>query len=366
VAPNPAASSVSLADDLANIASGKADANYWTARAERGEARAQFELGVHYHNGTGGVRKDMARAVSWYTRAAESGYDLAQYNLALCYLDGTGVTRDQRKAFAWFIKAAEQGHAKAQYNVGVCYYFGEGTVEDINKAAYWFAKSAEQRDADAQFNLAMLYFNGEGVSKDVAKALFWFNQAVRNGHAKAREGRDALIGMGYTLPRNSEQDMLTRGYTKAGEGVYRAILYKPFDDLKAGTIVADDCIFISKVYVDSNFRADTNTWFKVMDQKYTGNGAGVISDEPGKQKFFTMIFNDRTFIPRIGDTVYIGWRIDDTANVPTGNDAEKTALALVSGSNGFNGILFESVPVAMAAAYTENEVLEKVRVRAGR
>jgi hypothetical protein len=345
----------------------KADANYWTARAERGEARAQFELGVHYANGSGGVRKDMARAVSWYARAAESGYDPAQYNLALCYLDGTGVARDQRKAFEWFQKAAELGHAKAQYNAGVCYYFGEGTAEDINKAVYWFAKSAEQRNADAQFNLAMLYLNGEGVQEDVTKALFWFNQAVRNGHSKAKEGRDALIGMGYTLPRNSEQDMLAQGYTKAGEGLYRAILYKPFDDLKAGTIVADDnCVFISQVYVNSNFQADINTWFMVMDRQYTGNGAGVISSEPGKQKFFAVIFNDRTFIPKVGDTVYIGWRIDDTANVQINNDVEKTSLYTLSAGNGFSGILFESVPVAFAASYSESEVLEKLRTRARR
>ncbi|MDR1257131.1 MAG: tetratricopeptide repeat protein, partial [Spirochaetaceae bacterium] len=141
--------SVSLADDLLNIASGKADAKYWTGRAERGEARAQFELGVHYHNGTGGVRKDMARAVSWYTRAAESGYDPAQYNLALCYLDGAGVIKNEKKAFEWFVNAAEHGHAEAQYNAGVCYYFGEGTTKDLSKAAWWFSKSAEQKNVDA-------------------------------------------------------------------------------------------------------------------------------------------------------------------------------------------------------------------------
>ncbi|MDR1073510.1 MAG: tetratricopeptide repeat protein [Treponema sp.] len=367
-ARQPAATSVSLADDLANIAAGKADATYWTARAERGEARAQYQLGVHYHNGTGGVRKDMARAVSWYTRAAEGGYDSAQYNLALCYLDGTGVAKDQKKAFAWFLKAAEQGHAQAQYNAGVCYYFGEGAAEDPNKAAYWFAKSAEQRNADAQFNLALLYLNGEGVPEDRTKALFWFDQAAKNGHAKAKEGRDTLSKMGYTLSRrNSEQDMLAHGYTKAGEGVYRAILYQPFDDLKAGAIAADDtCVFISKVYIDSNFRADINTWFKVMDQKYTGDGADVISDEPGKQKFFTMIFNDRTFIPKIGDTVYVGWRIDNTANVQLNDDVEKLALSFVSGGNGFSDALFDYVPVAFAASYSENEVLEKVRVRTKR
>jgi TPR repeat protein len=357
-------SSVDLLEDYENIAAGKTDAKYWSARAERGEARAQYQLALHYNDGTGGVRKDMAKAISWYTKSAEGGYSSAQYNLALCYLDGKGVTRDTKKAFEWFLKAAEQDHKQAQYNAGICYLFGEGTPKNSDKAIYWFTKRAEDRHADSQFNLALMYYNGDGVPRDRTRALFWSNQAVRNGHAKAREVRDELIEMGYDLPRNSEQDMLARGYTKAGEGVYRAVLYTPFDDLKAGAIAADDkCIFISKIYVDSNFRNDINTWFMVMDQKYIGNGAGVISGEPGEQKFFTVIFNDRTFIPKIGDTVYIGWRIYDTANVQTSNDVEKVALALVSGGNGFNDILFESVPVALAASYSESEVLEKVRTR---
>jgi hypothetical protein len=103
-----------------------------------------------------------------------------------------------------------------------------------------------------------------------------------------------------------------------------------------------------------------------MDQKYTVSGAGVISDEPGKQKFFTVVFNDRTFIPKIGDTVYIGWRIDNAANVRTSNDVEKIGLLILSAGNGFSGALFDFVPVAIAAGYSENDVLEKVRVRIGR
>ncbi|MBF0460152.1 MAG: caspase family protein [Magnetococcales bacterium] len=48
--------------------------------AEQGDAKAQFNLGVLYENGTG-VRKDVAEAVNWYRKAAEQGHEAARTNL---------------------------------------------------------------------------------------------------------------------------------------------------------------------------------------------------------------------------------------------------------------------------------------------
>ena len=62
-------------------------AGWLQAAAARGEAVAQFNLGVCYEKGTG-VPKDAARAVEWYTRAAEAGDSDAQFNLGNCYKTG--------------------------------------------------------------------------------------------------------------------------------------------------------------------------------------------------------------------------------------------------------------------------------------
>ena len=40
--------------------------------AERGDAKAQFSLGVCYQNGWG-VGRDTAEAAKWYSKAAEQG-----------------------------------------------------------------------------------------------------------------------------------------------------------------------------------------------------------------------------------------------------------------------------------------------------
>lgn len=107
------------------------------ARARRGQAQAQFELGVCYRFGQG-VPQDEAEAVKWYLKAAEQGHDKAQYNLGVCYDAGTGVAKDPAEAARWYRRAAYQGHAKAAHNLGVDYKYGQGVDRDDAEAWAWF------------------------------------------------------------------------------------------------------------------------------------------------------------------------------------------------------------------------------------
>lgn len=52
--------------------------------------------------------------------------------------------QDYKQAVYWFTKAAEQGSAIAQYNLGMCYYYGHGVKKDEKKAQYWYDKSQEE------------------------------------------------------------------------------------------------------------------------------------------------------------------------------------------------------------------------------
>ena len=52
------------------------------ARAEQGDAYAQFDLGVMYDTGRG-VPQDAAEAVRWYRLAAAQGDAYAQYDLGV-------------------------------------------------------------------------------------------------------------------------------------------------------------------------------------------------------------------------------------------------------------------------------------------
>jgi len=85
------------------------------ARADEGDAGAQFGLGLKYGSGE---TQDTLQAAEWYRKAAEQGHASAQYNLGLLYANGHGVPRDDAEALLWIRKAAEAGDAGAQHNLG--------------------------------------------------------------------------------------------------------------------------------------------------------------------------------------------------------------------------------------------------------
>src|SRR5713101_5651402 len=114
------------------------------ARAEKGDARSQFELGKAFYSGTLGVTKDYAEAMKWFRKAAEQNYAEAQAILGGCYAYGTGVTKDEAEAAKWFRRAAEQNYALAQSILGACYEYGSGVAQDQAQAVKWYRKAAEQ------------------------------------------------------------------------------------------------------------------------------------------------------------------------------------------------------------------------------
>ena len=89
--------------------------------AEKGVARAQYELGRRYANGLG-VEKNKKEAVEWYRKAALQGHAGGQYGLGIQYMGSaiehgtytySAVVPDIVKALAWWILAAKQGHKQA-------------------------------------------------------------------------------------------------------------------------------------------------------------------------------------------------------------------------------------------------------------
>lgn len=124
-------------------------------KAEFGDAKAQFELGLMYAKGEG-VAKDKQKAIEWCTRSAEQGNPDAQLNLGIIYANGDSVTKDKRKAFAWYTKAAKQGLAEAQLNLGLCYAQGEGVTMNKMVAYKWWLKAAQQGNKTAQENIDLL------------------------------------------------------------------------------------------------------------------------------------------------------------------------------------------------------------------
>ena len=124
---------------------------------------------------------------------AEGGDALAQYLLGVAYLNGQGGAKDLAMAARWFERAAQQGNADAQHALGMMYLSGRGALQNYETAFVWFEMAAMQNHAEAQYKLGTLYRNGEGVAVDKLQAYVWFNLAAAEGSERAAEARDSLM-----------------------------------------------------------------------------------------------------------------------------------------------------------------------------
>jgi S1-C subfamily serine protease len=87
-------------------------------------------------------RGDYETAVREYRTLAEKGDAEAQFNLGLLYRVGEGIPRDDHEAARWFRRAAEQGLAAAQANLGTMYGNGTGVPLDLTETYFWLSLAA--------------------------------------------------------------------------------------------------------------------------------------------------------------------------------------------------------------------------------
>jgi Sel1 repeat len=139
--------------------------------ADKGDARAQFNLGWMDREGQGGPQ-DFSGASVWFEKAADQGNPGAQFNLGFLYQNGLGVPRNEARAASWYLKAATQGYASAQVRLAAMYATGHGVPVDREQARAWYSKAAEQGDVDGEHQLARLYLEDarnpapRGVTQD--------------------------------------------------------------------------------------------------------------------------------------------------------------------------------------------------------
>jgi hypothetical protein len=100
--------------------------------------------------------KDYETALREFRPVAEQGDARAQFGLGLMYHEGQGVAQDYEEAMKWYRLAAEQGDAGAQNNLGVMYEWGHGVMQDYIVAIKWYRLAAEQGQAEAKSNLTLL------------------------------------------------------------------------------------------------------------------------------------------------------------------------------------------------------------------
>ena len=168
-----------------------AAANELRPLAERGDAEAQYRIGLMYEYGKG-YPQDKTQGIVWFKKSAAQNHAAAQTELGIIYATGDGVKQDDAQAVAWFQKGSSLGNATAQYNLGLWYAKGQGVKLDNAKAIEWWRKAGAQGMTVAQWKLGVAYENGEGVNKDALLAYVNYAIAARGGNKEYIEYRDDI------------------------------------------------------------------------------------------------------------------------------------------------------------------------------
>jgi localization factor PodJL len=168
-----------------------AAANHLREAAGLGHARAAYELGLAYMEGSG-VPEDLDLSAKWINRAADLGDPGAEFLVGSSFYGGIGVEQDIPRGLSFLERAAHQGHAKAQFLLGQAYVDGVGVAKNAEWAARWYGKAARGGHLQAQYAFGVMFATGLGVPKNPRRAYRWFSIAAANGYEKAAGLRDAM------------------------------------------------------------------------------------------------------------------------------------------------------------------------------
>ena len=94
-----------------------------------------------------------AKSLGDLRKLADQGDADAQWQLGVRYHNGEDVPRDDVQAMQWFLRAAEQGHVTAQATLGAYYWAGRGVPQDFSKAYFWSAIALAQGDENSKSRL---------------------------------------------------------------------------------------------------------------------------------------------------------------------------------------------------------------------
>lgn len=208
--------------------------------AENGDLDAQYWLGQHYYHGSRGFPKDPKTAHQWLDKAAAAGGRDTRYQVGMTYFSSgeyttarywlqraaaqnnpqapsvlraiDALTAETTPPAAALRQAAEAGSASAQYQLALRYRKGEGVTQNPTEADYWLRRAAEQEHEDAQIALALRYYdNLAGAKYHKTATMPWLEKAGTKGDA----ARQYQVGMIY-LEHDNRVDA-RRWLTRAAE-----------------------------------------------------------------------------------------------------------------------------------------------------
>jgi uncharacterized protein len=154
--------------------------------AQKGSRLAEFNYAMMLLNGEGGPA-DVSEGKKWLRKAADANMAHAQYVYGKMYDDGEFVERDPTEAHRWFLMAANQGHVQAELALANQFLDGRGTARDNSQAFGWYKKAAQGGDMTAQYVAGSFYERGgDGVERNLNVARAYYAAAAAQGDPAAK------------------------------------------------------------------------------------------------------------------------------------------------------------------------------------
>jgi uncharacterized protein len=170
--------------------------------ANKGDAEAQYHVGMMYNNGIG-TAKDPKQAFGWFEKSAAGNDPLGAFKLG-CYYAGQfeGVVQiDEDAALKYKLVAAKAGYSLAQHDVAV-HYARQGNFAEAVK---WLQLASDQGYDSSLWGLSSSYHDGKGVPQDLPRAYAYFSLALIMSGVETTDKSKALLN--EMSARMSDADM---------------------------------------------------------------------------------------------------------------------------------------------------------------
>lgn len=202
--------------------------------ASQNDINAEMYCSAAYRFGVG-TKKNIDLARKYYIDAARNGNNLAQYALAMDFLDSRNL-RNKKVGLSWLMKAVAVGNVDAEAKLGELYLGSpvvkaapEKAIPLLVKAANqnstaamitlgqlaikqdqldtgidWLKKASNLKDMKADLALATLYTNPKSKLYNVNEGFMWTLKAAQNGSKDAalalasmyKEGKGVTVNAG--------------------------------------------------------------------------------------------------------------------------------------------------------------------------
>jgi TPR repeat protein len=102
-------------------------------------------------------------AIRLFQLSADQGYAVAQHNLGVCYMRGTGIEKNVKQAINHFRLAGRQGYPEAITALAATtFLFYQGKIDDDTLNAYLFRLNkiaADSGNQEAQDSVEMMNYS---------------------------------------------------------------------------------------------------------------------------------------------------------------------------------------------------------------